>query len=268
MLAAGRPGGVDPRRVGPVVYDAIGNPLCWQGVMLDVTERKHAEDAAPSRPRNGTGRWSSTSRRSSTVSRPRRSGEVLHQPPGRGALRLHPRGLDLDAATSGATGSTPTTGRSCTTPTTESNETKEPYTLDYRFRHADGHMDLGARRGHVRGRARRRRASGRDSWSTSPSGSGPRNGSREAELKFRTIVEQNQAIFYTQEIDPDDPAISFTTYIAPGNTDLIGYTLEEIAGRSDPLAIDHPSGGPGAGALGATPRATSPGTATSRWSTG
>ena len=51
---------------------------------------------------------------------------------------------------------------------------------------------------------------------------------REAELKFRTIVEQNEAIFYTQEIDPNDPTISYTTYIAPGNTDLIGYSIEDI----------------------------------------
>ncbi len=41
---------------------------------------------------------------------------------------------------------------------------------------------------------------------------------REAEEKFRTIVEQNQAIFYTQEIDPET-GISQTNYIAPGNTD-------------------------------------------------
>ncbi len=51
---------------------------------------------------------------------------------------------------------------------------------------------------------------------------------REAELKFRTIVEQNEAIFYTQEIDPNDPTISYTTYIAPGNTDLIGYSIRDI----------------------------------------
>ena len=51
---------------------------------------------------------------------------------------------------------------------------------------------------------------------------------REAELKFRTIVEHSQAVFYTQEIDPHDPTLSNTTYIAPGNTELVGYTLEDI----------------------------------------
>ena len=64
---------------------------------------------------------------------------------------------------------------------------------------------------------------------------------REAELKFRTIVEQNQAIFYTQEIDPEDPSVSRTTYIAPGNTDMLGYTLDEVI--ADPTLwrrITHP----------------------------
>ena len=64
---------------------------------------------------------------------------------------------------------------------------------------------------------------------------------RDAELKFRTIVEQNEAIFYTQEIDPDDPTTSLTTYVAPGNTDLIGYSIEDI--EEDPTlwrGIIHP----------------------------
>ncbi|MGZ5212860.1 MAG: PAS domain S-box protein [Actinomycetota bacterium] len=64
---------------------------------------------------------------------------------------------------------------------------------------------------------------------------------RDAELKFRTIVEQNEAIFYTQELDPDDPTISLTTYVAPGNTDLIGYSIEDI--EQDPTLwrrIIHP----------------------------
>ena len=52
---------------------------------------------------------------------------------------------------------------------------------------------------------------------------------RHAEEKFRTIVEQTEAIFYTQSIDPDDPTASLTTYVAPGNTALIGYTADEIA---------------------------------------
>jgi PAS domain S-box-containing protein len=51
---------------------------------------------------------------------------------------------------------------------------------------------------------------------------------RDAELKFRTIVEQNEAVFYTQEIDPNDPTVSYTTYVAPGHTNLVGYSIEDL----------------------------------------
>ena len=70
---------------------------------------------------------------------------------------------------------------------------------------------------------------------------------REAELKFRSIVEQNQAIFYTQQIDPTDGAVTSTTYVAPGDTDLIGYPIDEIEADPDPVEPDHPSGRPGTG---------------------
>ena len=55
---------------------------------------------------------------------------------------------------------------------------------------------------------------------------------RVAEEKFRTIVEQNQAIFYTQEIDPET-GISRTNYVAPGNSDLIGYAVEDVLADSE-----------------------------------
>ena len=64
---------------------------------------------------------------------------------------------------------------------------------------------------------------------------------REAELKFRSIVEQNQAIFYTQQIDPADGAVTSTAYVAPGDTDLIGYPIQDI--EADPTMwgrIIHP----------------------------
>jgi PAS domain S-box-containing protein len=111
------------------------------------------------------------------------------------------------------------------------NETKEPYSVEYRFRCRDGswmwlhdeatYIDEPGSDGFWQGFmfdvSERKQAEEQ---------------LREAEEKFRTIVEQNQAIFYIQEIDPDDPSVSLTTYIAPGNTDLIGYTPEEI--QDDP----------------------------------
>ena len=110
----------------------------------------------------------------------------------------------------------------------ETNRTGEPYIAEYRFRIADGsyrwiHDEAGI-------------VHDRDGapayWQGVFIDITPRKEAeellREAELKFRTIVEQNEAIFYTQEIDPNDPTISYTTYIAPGNTDLIGYPIEDI----------------------------------------
>ena len=51
---------------------------------------------------------------------------------------------------------------------------------------------------------------------------------REAEEKFRTIVEKNPAVIYTQEFDPDSPTLSRTTYISPRQDVLFGYTTEEV----------------------------------------
>src|SRR5204863_375980 len=53
---------------------------------------------------------------------------------------------------------------------------------------------------------------------------------REAEEKFRTIVERNPAVIYTQEFDPDSPNASRTTYISPRQDLLFGYSTEEVLG--------------------------------------
>lgn len=113
----------------------------------------------------------------------------------------------------------------------KANIERERFSLDYRFLAADGgwrwvHDEAtflerpdggGFWQGFLLDITDRKRAEG---------------GLREAELKFRSIVEQNEAIFYTQQIDPIDRSISNTAYVAPGNTDLIGYPIEEI--EADP----------------------------------
>ena len=51
---------------------------------------------------------------------------------------------------------------------------------------------------------------------------------REAEERFRTIVEQNPAVIYTQEFDAAEPSVSRTTYISPRQEELLGYSNEEV----------------------------------------
>lgn len=50
---------------------------------------------------------------------------------------------------------------------------------------------------------------------------------REAEERFRAIVEQNPAVIYTQEYDPDE-GLSRDTYVSPRHHDLLGYTAQEV----------------------------------------
>jgi PAS domain S-box-containing protein len=53
---------------------------------------------------------------------------------------------------------------------------------------------------------------------------------REAEGTFRTIVEHNPAVIYTQEFDPSDPSVSRTTYVSPRHPEVFGYSVEEMLG--------------------------------------
>jgi PAS domain S-box-containing protein len=54
---------------------------------------------------------------------------------------------------------------------------------------------------------------------------------RAAEAKYRTLVEQNPAVIYTQVIDP--AGHSNTAYISPRSEAVTGYTLEEIRDEPD-----------------------------------
>ncbi|MGZ5351244.1 MAG: PAS domain-containing protein [Actinomycetota bacterium] len=222
-----------------LISDEHGLPLMWQGVMVDITDQKAAEE----RFRDAEARYRALVEHIPAVvytetldADPERfyiSPQVEHAfgwtedewrwTPDFWFDHLHPD--DVEAVTE---------------VDRRSNETLQAYSMDYRFRHRDGRWVW------VRDEAM---------FLPGPEGEGYWQGFllditerkesevalSEAELKFRTIVEQNQAIFYTQEIDPDDPTISNTTYIAPGNTEMIGYTLAEI--QADPALwrrIVHP----------------------------
>jgi PAS domain S-box-containing protein len=223
------------------VLDAEGSPLFWQGVLVDITEQKRAEIGlrdAEARYRALVEHIPAVVYTETVDADPERFyiSPQVEQVFGYSADEwrwttdfwfdhIHPD--DLDAVTE---------------IDRRSNETLEAYSMDYRLRHRSGRwvwvrdeaVFLSGAEGDVDGYWQgfmidiTERKEAEDAL-------------RAAELKFRTIVEQNQAIFYTQEIDPDDPAISNTTYIAPGNTDMIGYTLAEI--QADPAlwrSIVHP----------------------------
>jgi PAS domain S-box-containing protein len=222
-----------------IVHGGDGTPLYWQGVLLDITERRNAEE----RLRQAEQRYRALIEHIPAV--------VYRESPEGDPAKFYisPQVHDLFGYTpeewtwtSGfwRDGVHPEDRARVYEADDRSNETKELYALDYRFRHADGHWVW------VHDEA---------TFVPEPDGEGFWQGFlvditerkqaeeqlREAELTFRTIVEQNEAIFYTQEIALDDPTVSRTTYIAPGNTDLVGYTLEDI--QADPTlwrSIVHP----------------------------
>jgi PAS domain S-box-containing protein len=106
------------------------------------------------------------------------------------------------------------------------NETKTPFDAEYRFLHADGsyrwlHDEAtfvadvagGWWQGFMIDISERRAAEEQ---------------LREAEERFRLIVERGPAIFYQQEFDPEDPDVSRTTYVSPQQGQLFGYSDEEM----------------------------------------
>ena len=207
------------------IFDDQGKVLMWQGVMVDVTEQKEAEQ----RLRQAEERYRVLVEHIPAVVYVESidgnaldfyispqvrevfgyDAEEWRWTDGFWESRVHPDDLERVLGVD-----------------EETNETGEEYSTEYRFRTADGrwawvHDEAvfvaqpdgpGFWQGFLMDITERRESEDR---------------LREAEEKFRTIVEQNEAIFYTQEIDPVT-GISRTNYIAPGNTDLIGYTTQEV----------------------------------------
>jgi PAS domain S-box-containing protein len=221
------------------IRDDQGEIVLWQGVMLDITDQKQVEE----RLRSAEGRYRALIEHIPAV--------VYRESPEGDPAKFYisPQVLDVFGYTADEWTWTPAFWRDRIHPEDRetvyaiddhSNMTFEGYSIDYRFLHKDGHWIW------VRDEA---------TFVPEPHGEGFWQGFllditerkdaeqqlREAEQKFRTIVEQNQAIFYMQEIDPSDPTVSKTTYIAPGNTQLIGYSVEEV--QADPTMwrrIVHP----------------------------
>jgi len=113
------------------------------------------------------------------------------------------------------------------------NSDLEPFEHEYRMRHADGHWvwvhdtstsvldddgNLDYFLGFLTDVSSRHDAEER---------------LREAELTFRTMVEQNPAVFYINSIGPDDPTRSLTQYIGPGAEELTGIPVEQMIADPD-----------------------------------
>ena len=107
------------------------------------------------------------------------------------------------------------------------NETKEPFSEEYRLRHRDGSWvwihdeatfveqgeDGGWWQGFLLDVTERKEAEQRI---------------QAGDATFRAIVEQSPAVIYTQEFDESDPSVSRTTYISPRQTEVFGYSSEEM----------------------------------------
>jgi PAS domain S-box-containing protein len=222
------------RDVARPVRDAGGTVVHWQGFLLDVTERVETEG----RLRDAEARYRAMVERIPAVTYTDlvdddgetymgfvspQIGDILGHPPERFLEDasfwfsiMHPDDLaflrSIDAF---------------------NNSDLRPFDHEYRMRHADGHwvwvhdistavLDEDGRLeyflGFLTDISRSKDAEER---------------LREAEVMFRTLVEQNPAVFYVQEVDPDDPTRSITTYVGPGDEELTGYPRQ--ASVTDPL---------------------------------
>ena len=221
-----------------LVRDEDGTPLYWQGAMFDITERRGTEEQlrkAEERYRAVVENIPAVIYVESLDADPERLylspqaetmfGYTVQEwtwTPGFWLDHVHPddreRVASIDAA---------------------SNKSQEAFQIEYRFQISDGswiwvHDEATYLHG----------PDDDDFWQGFMLDVTARKGAeaqlRSAEEKFRSIVEQNQAVFYIQEIDPLT-RISRTTYVAPGHVDLAGYTTEEV--EEDPelwLRIVHP----------------------------
>ena len=214
-----------------LIRDASGRPAMWQGVMVDITERKAVEEqvrAAEQRFRDLVEHIPAITYRESLDASPE---EFYISPQVEALLGYTPREWTwtpdfwLDHLHPDDVGRVSAFDLAM-------NETGEPFSIESRFRRADGsYVWL------------------QDQASLIPSPDGKRlwqgflldiTERREAEAavaaaetRYRTLVEQVPVIIYTMEIDPDDPSVSRTTYISPRQEDLLGYSIEETLETGD-----------------------------------
>ncbi|HEY7660099.1 MAG TPA: PAS domain-containing protein [Actinomycetota bacterium] len=208
-----------------LIRDEHGEPSIWQGVMLDITERKQAEHqllAAEERFRALVEQMPVVAYREALDPTPEefyispRVTEVFGYPqqewtwtPEFWADHVHPedreRVVRLDE---------------------ETNRTREPFVADYRFRRSDGSYVW------VHDEATLvERTDGPEYWQGFLLDVTERKEAEaalaDAEERFRLLVERSPVSIYVQDIDPDTGE-SLTTYLSPANEELIGYSVGEV----------------------------------------
>jgi PAS domain S-box-containing protein len=212
-----------------LIRDERGRPVLWQGVMVDITDRKQVEEqvlATEQRLRELVENIPAMTYREALDGNPEDfyvSPQVVEMfgyspqewtwTPNFWADRVHPddaeRIAELDR---------------------RANETGLPFSAEYRFRRADGTYVWVADHATLVGESKAL-------WQGFLMDITERKGTEEAlaraEERFRLLVEQVPVIIYTQEIDPADPSISRTTYVSPRAEELLGYTVEEAIETGD-----------------------------------
>lgn len=205
----------------------------WQGFLFDITTQKENEERIARAER----RFRATVEHLPAV--------VYREPPGREPLSeelyVSPQVLQLFGYTPEEwRGNAPELWRGHLHPddrdrvlalNDEADETKAPYTAEYRFRRKDGEYVW------VHDEATFvDEADGRGWWQGFLFDVTERMEAelqlREAEETFRTIVEHNPAVIYSQGFDESAPSLSKTTYISPRQPEVFGYGVEEVL--SDP----------------------------------
>ncbi len=198
----------------------------WQGFMFDITERKRAEERLLGAERV----FRATVEHLPAViyrEEPHAEGRPFYISPQTMDLFGHPPerwatepGFWLGLIHPDDVGAVVALDRSA-------DETKEPFVADYRLRRADGTwVWIHDEATYVAD------ATGAGWWQGFMIDVTERMEAeqqlREAEETFRTIVEHNPAVIYTQEFDPRDSSVSRTTYISPRQPEVFGYSVEEV----------------------------------------
>jgi PAS domain S-box-containing protein len=214
-----------------LIRDERGQPTMWQGVMVDITDRKQVEEqvhATERRLRDLVENIPAVTYREALDGNPEDfyispqvqslfgySQQEWTWTPAFWMDRVHPDDVARVSALD-----------------RETNERGVPFSAEYRLRRADGSYVWVSDQASLIG------ADGEQPfWQGFLLDISERRQAEEAvavaEVRFRALVEQVPVIIYTQEIDPSDPSVSKTTYISPRQEDILGYTAEESLATGD-----------------------------------